>query len=313
MNATDASPAPADADRGNWVDRRAPKAARPYLRLIRADRPIGVWLLFIPCLWGTSLAAAEGARGWLVLWHAALFAIGAYVMRGAGCAYNDIIDKDFDARVARTANRPIPARHMTVRQAWITLFCLCFVGLLVLVQFNRFTIFLGLGSLALVAAYPFMKRITWWPQAWLGLTFNWGALVGYSAATSGLSAAAFAVYGAGVFWTLGYDTIYAHQDKEDDALIGVKSSARRLGGSTKPALMVFFAAVIALFAMAGVFSRFSAVYFIALMLPMAHFVWQLRALNTEDGDNCLKLFKKNRDAGLLLLAPLLLETVIGKA
>ncbi|MEL7487245.1 MAG: 4-hydroxybenzoate octaprenyltransferase [Pseudomonadota bacterium] len=313
MSSNAPSAGPADADRSNWVDRYAPDAARPYLRLIRADRPVGVWLLLIPCLWGTALAAAQGAGGWFSLQHAALFAIGAYVMRGAGCAYNDIVDRDFDAQVARTAQRPLPAGDLSIAQAWTTLIALCLIGLAVLLQFNRFTIVIGLASLMLVAAYPFMKRITWWPQAWLGLTFNWGALVGYAAATGALDAAAVAVYAAGVFWTLGYDTIYAHQDKEDDALIGVKSSARRLGDGTKPALGAFFAATIGLFAFSGWRAGFSAAYYLALAAPAAHFAWQYRAIEISNGANCLNLFKKNRDAGLLLLAPLLLETLLRAA
>ncbi|MBL4618740.1 MAG: 4-hydroxybenzoate octaprenyltransferase, partial [Marinicaulis sp.] len=217
------SSATADTAPGNWVERMPPRA-QPYLRLIRADRPIGTWLLLIPCWWGLGLAAVAGFTGLKLFYYGALFAIGAFVMRGAGCAYNDIVDRDIDGQVERTALRPIPSGQISIKQASIFLGVLCFIGLIVLLQFNRTTIFLGLGSLALVAAYPFMKRVTYWPQAWLGLTFNWGALMGFTAASGRLSFGAVAIYAAGIFWTLGYDTIYAHQDKEDDALIGVKST-----------------------------------------------------------------------------------------
>jgi len=305
--------APADADRGNWVDRFAPEAAKPYLRLARADRPIGVWLLLLPCWFGLALAAAEGGGNPPYFYFASLFTIGAFVMRGAGCAYNDIVDRDFDARVDRTALRPIPSGQITVKQAWIFLVALSLTGLLVLLQFNRFTILLGASSLALVAVYPFMKRITWWPQAWLGLTFNWGALVGYAAATGRLSVSALTLYAACFLWTIGYDTIYAHQDKEDDALIGVKSSARALGDKTRPVLGLIYALMIVLFFVIGVLSHFSYLYFAALTAPGIHFVWQVKTLDIDDGARCLKLFKANREAGFLLLAPLLLETAFTAA
>ncbi|MHA7871784.1 MAG: 4-hydroxybenzoate octaprenyltransferase, partial [Hyphococcus sp.] len=209
-----ASPTTPDAVPGNWVA-RAPARVRPYLRLARADRPIGPWLLFIPCLWGLALAAATGAVDWRLAYYPFLFAAGSFAMRAAGCAYNDIVDRDFDAKVARTALRPIPAGEISVKQAWGFLALLCLAGLGVLLQFNRYSILLGVASLGLVAAYPFMKRVTYWPQAWLGLTFNWGALMGYAVMTGRLAPEALALYAAGVFWTLGYDTIYAHQDKED--------------------------------------------------------------------------------------------------
>ncbi|MEO1136256.1 MAG: 4-hydroxybenzoate octaprenyltransferase [Pseudomonadota bacterium] len=295
-----ASQATPDAVPGNWVT-RAPAFIRPYLRLVRADRPVGTWLLLIPCFWGLALAAAAGHSSWVLLWYAALFVIGAFVMRGAGCAYNDIVDRDIDAQVARTASRPIPAGEVSVKQAWALLVALSLTGLVVLLQFNRFTIFLGVASLALVAAYPFMKRITWWPQAWLGLTFNWGALVGYAAVVGELRAEALALYAAGICWTLFYDTIYAHQDVEDDALIGVKSSARRLGEKTKPALWLFVTGVLLLFALAGAVMGASLVYYLALTPAALHFFWQVRGLDIHDGGSCLKIFKSNRDSGLLLL------------
>lgn len=299
---------PADAGTGNWVDRFAPTMARPYLRLARADRPIGTWLLFIPCLWGLALAAAQGYHAPALLWQAALFAVGSLAMRGAGCAYNDIIDRDIDAQVARTALRPLPSGQLTLRQAWLFLAALCLAGLLVLVQFNPFTIYLGFGSLVLVAAYPFMKRITWWPQIWLGLTFNWGVLMGYAAAAGALAPATFCLYAAALFWTVGYDTIYAHQDKEDDALIGVKSSALKLGARTKTAVALFYGATLVLFAVAGALAGFSAFYYLALWPAALHLAWQWRRLDIDDPLRCLEVFRSNRNAGLLLLAPLLLET-----
>ncbi len=298
---------PADAAAGNWVDRFAPRPAKPYLRLIRADRPVGVWLLWLPCLWGAGLARLDGLGDWTDAFRtAALCGVGAFAMRGAGCAYNDIVDRDFDAKVARTALRPIPSGQISVRRASAVVIGLSLAGLLVLIQFNAFTIALGVASLGLVAAYPFMKRITWWPQAWLGLTFNWGALVGYAAAAGGLSASALLLYAAGVAWTLGYDTIYAHQDKEDDALIGVKSSARALGDRTVPALSAFYAATIAFLAAAGAAAGAPALFYAALAPAAAHLAWQVRRFDAADGASQLRLFKSNRDAGLLVLAAFLL-------
>ncbi len=307
-NAT--APTTPDAVPGNWVA-RAPRAARPYLRLMRADRPIGTWLLLLPCWWGLAIASLNGNVGPHYLWYALLFAIGAYVMRGAGCVYNDIVDQDFDARVERTALRPIPAGEISTRQAWAFLIALCLIGLVILMQLNRFTIFVGLASLGLVAIYPFMKRITYWPQAWLGLTFNWGALVGYAAVAGELGPPAFAIYAAGFFWTLGYDTIYAHQDKEDDALIGVKSTALALGSATRPWLIGFFAATLTLFALAGFMADASLIFYLALGPAAVHFLWQVKTLDINNAHNCLKRFKANRDAGLLLLAAPICEWLTG--
>ncbi len=306
--------APADAAAGNWVDRYAPTGAKPYLRLMRADRPIGTWLLLLPCWQGLALAAAVSTVTVVeAAYYAALFAVGAFVMRGAGCAFNDIVDRDFDAKVARTAQRPVASGQISVKSAWLFLFALCAAGLVILLQFNPYSIGLGLASLGLVAAYPFMKRITWWPQAWLGLTFNWGALMGYAAFEGKLTAAALLLYGSGIAWTLGYDTIYAHQDKEDDALIGVKSSARALGPKTISALWIFYGAAIALAAGAGLAAGLHRAYFALLAAPAAHFVWQIRAINIDDPGNCLKIFKTNREAGLLVLAALLLAAIIPDA
>lgn len=309
-----APPATPDAIPDSWVD-RAPAGLQPYLRLMRADRPVGVWLLFIPCLWGLALGALtvpdpQEVEAPILFYYATLMGIGAYAMRSAGCAYNDIVDRDYDAKVERTALRPIPSGQISAKQAWALLAGLCLVGLAVLVQFNLFTIVVGVSSLALVAAYPFMKRITWWPQAWLGLTFNWGALVGYAAVTGTLTPGAFALYIAGVFWTLGYDTIYAHQDTEDDALIGVKSSALRLGDATKPWLAGFYALTIMLFALAGHLGDASLIFFATLIPAVAHFAWQVRKLDIHDSHNCLTLFKSNRNAGLLLMLAPLCEVVV---
>src|SRR3990170_6376909 len=238
-----------DIPRHGWIDRRAPVGLRPYLRLMRADRPIGTWLLLFPCWWAVALATpAGGAPDARLL---VLFALGAVVMRGAGCTYNDIVDRDIDARVARTAARPIPSGAVSVRQAWVFLALQLAIGLAILLALAPLAILLGVVSLALIAAYPFMKRITYWPQVFLGLTFNWGALMGWAAATGSLEASALALYAAGVAWTLVYDTIYAHQDKEDDALIGVKSTALKFGARTK-AWVAGFAAVSVLLLAASV-------------------------------------------------------------
>ncbi|NNL89702.1 MAG: 4-hydroxybenzoate octaprenyltransferase [Marinicaulis sp.] len=301
MNATP------DAVPNSWVD-RTPANIQPYLRLMRADRPIGTWLLYIPCLWGLAAAAMSGGDANFA-WFVLLFAIGAYAMRGAGCVYNDIVDQDFDGLVERTAARPIPAGLVTTKQAWALLTGLCLIGLLVLIQLNQTAIIVALASLFFVGVYPFMKRITWWPQAWLGLTFNWGALVGYAAVASELTALALAIYAAGIFWTLGYDTIYAHQDKDDDALIGVKSTARRFGDNTKPWLIGFYASTIILIVVSGAMTNASAIFYAALLPAAAHFTWQIRTLDIANSHNCLIRFKSNREAGLLLLLAPICEVI----
>ncbi|MEE8535698.1 MAG: 4-hydroxybenzoate octaprenyltransferase [Kiloniellales bacterium] len=293
----------------HWSLRLAPAAARPYLRLVRFDRPIGTWLLLLPCWWSLALAAA--ATGQPPDFRLALlFAIGALVMRGAGCTVNDLADRDFDARVARTAGRPIPSGQISVRRAVVFLVLQLAAGLMILVQLHPFAILLGVGALPLIFAYPFMKRFTWWPQAWLGLTFNWGALMGWAAVTGGLDWPPVLLYAAGIFWTLGYDTIYAHQDKEDDALIGVKSSALRLGTRTRPALAVFYAAATVLMAAAGLAAGLGWAYLLALAVVAGLFVWQVAGLDIDDPDDCLRRFKSNRYAGLFLLAGLLAEVAL---
>ncbi len=299
---------PADAIAGDWVD-RVPPRLQPYLRLMRLDRPIGTWLLYWPCVFGLLLGATAADRPfsrWHDVWLAVLFGVGAVVMRGAGCTYNDIVDRDIDARVARTRGRPIPSGAVGVREAWLFLAALCLVGLLILLQLNGFSIALGAASLVLVAGYPFMKRITWWPQAWLGLTFNWGALLGFAAQTGTVDLADAMLYAGLFFWTLGYDTIYAHQDKEDDALIGVKSTALLLGERSATWILGFYAVAFTLILAAG-FSEHAGWPFGFLMLAAgAHLLWQVRRLDIADPDRCLTLFRANRDAGALIAASFLL-------
>jgi 4-hydroxybenzoate polyprenyltransferase len=294
-----------DAAPTNWVDRFAPAGLRPWLKLGRFDRPAGIWLLLLPGWQGVALAAAEdgGFPDWRLL---LLFLVGATVMRAAGCAYNDIVDRDIDAQVARTAERPIASRRISVRAAWVYIAALCLIGLAVLVQLDPVAILLGVSSLGLVAAYPFMKRITWWPQAWLGLTFNWGALVGYAALDGVLAAPALLLYASGVFWTLGYDTIYALQDIEDDALVGVKSSARRLGERVREGLMIFFVLAAALALAAGITAGLGPLFYLGWIPFAAHLLHQAATVRPGDPQHALRLFKSNRDAGLILLAAIVL-------
>jgi 4-hydroxybenzoate polyprenyltransferase len=285
--------------------RALPQAALPYAKLARLDRPIGTWLLFWPCFWGLALAASEG-NAYPPIISLALFGFGALVMRGAGCTFNDIVDRNIDAKVARTAARPLPSGQLSLRQAWQFLLAQLAVGFLVLIQFNWLTIGLGVTSLVLVASYPFMKRFTYWPQFFLGLTFNWGALMGYTAINASLSPAALLLYAAGVFWTLGYDTIYAHQDREDDALIGVKSSALKLGRHTKLALVGFYGATLACLAGVGMLGGMSVLFWPALGVVAYHLAWQIYRLNIDDPENCLYLFRLNRDTGLIIGTSILL-------
>ena len=291
--------APADAMPASWVD-RAPPEAQPYLRLMRLDRPIGTWLLYWPCVFGLALGG-HGLLSHLADWKmVVLFGIGAIAMRGAGCTFNDIVDRDIDAQVERTRGRPIPSGAVTVRNAMIFMAVLSLVGLLILLTFNWFTVALGAASLILIAAYPFMKRITWWPQAWLGLTFNWGALMGYAALNGHLAAPAIVLYIGCFFWTLGYDTIYAHQDTEDDALIGVKSTARLFGEMSSLWIAGFYILAFVFISLAGVSATHSW-WVVALMLPAAaHLFWQVARLRIHDVPLCLTLFRANRESGLLI-------------
>ena len=299
---------PGDSLRESWVD-DAPRAIRPYLRLMRLDRPIGVWLLYWPCVFGLALGAAALGESFPNPLYLVLTGIGAVAMRGAGCTYNDIVDRDYDAKVARTRGRPIPSGAVSVKQAWLFALAQALAGLAILMVFNRFAVILGASSLLLVAAYPFMKRITWWPQAWLGLTFNWGVLFGYAAATETLSLAAILFYAGCFCWTMGYDTIYAHQDKEDDILIGVKSSAIRLGARSKPWLYVFYAAAFVLMLAGGLAAGLGFVFALAMLAPGAHLLWQLRALDIDKPLLCLKLFRANHHTGALIAAALVLGSV----
>lgn len=302
---TGVRPRPADAVRANWVD-DAPAALQPYLRLMRLDRPIGAWLLYWPCVFGLALGAAVQNESVPNVLYVVLTGIGAVVMRGAGCTYNDIVDREYDARVARTRNRPIPSGVVSVKQAWAFALGLSLLGFAILLSFNLFAILVGAASLFLVAFYPFMKRITWWPQAWLGLTFNWGVPFGFAAATGTLSAPAYLFYAGCFFWTLGYDTIYAHQDKEDDILIGVKSSAIRLGAHSKPWLYAFYTIALALMLAGGLAAGLGFIFALTMIAPAAHLFWQVRALDIDRPLLCLKLFKANRDTGALIAAALLL-------
>ncbi len=294
----------ADAPNDNWVDTWAPNAISPYLRLARMDRPIGTWLLLFPCWWSAVLAAIaspEPTINWLAL---ILFAIGALVMRGAGCAFNDYVDRDFDAQVTRTKSRPIPSGQVSPNQALIFVVVLSLIGLLVLLQFNWFTILLGIGSLGLVALYPFMKRFTYWPQLVLGLTFNWGALMGWAAHHGSLAIAPILLYAGAVCWTLGYDTIYAHQDKEDDLMLGLKSTAIKFGEQTLSWVSGFYIATFVLWAVAAFIAGASLISFIALALVALHLAWQVATLDITDADNCLKRFRSNRDVGFILFGGL---------
>jgi 4-hydroxybenzoate polyprenyltransferase len=335
----------------NWVDRHAPEGLKPWLKLGRFDRPVGIWLLLIPGWQGIALALAQFGKApspydaWLFVG----FAIGACLMRAAGCAFNDIVDRDIDRQVARTAERPVASGRIGAKLAMAFVVGCSLVSLLILLTLGWTAIALGVLSLALVAAYPFMKRITWWPQAWLGLTFNWGALMGFAAAASGAALAAnglaaapsspltpimaqavgdyslhdtyyvslnlgaflpaLLLYLGGVFWTLGYDTIYALQDIEDDAMVGVKSSARRLGSNVRTGVAGFYLVSLLLAAAAGAVAGLGPLFWVGLAAYALHFRWQFRRLRPDDPALALRLFKSNRDAGLILLAAIVLGSV----
>src|SRR5580692_182284 len=295
---------------GNWVDRWAPGWTRPYLRLARLDRPIGSWLLLLPCWWSSALAAVAAHAKGPSLAHIALFFIGAFAMRGAGCTWNDIVDRDLDGAVERTRSRPIPSGQVSVAQAAIFLVLQALIGFLVLISFNAFTIALGIASLLIVAVYPFMKRITYWPQIVLGLAFSWGALMGWAAAFGRLDLPALLLYAGSIAWVIGYDTIYAHQDREDDALIGIKSTALLFGERTKPMLALFYGLAVILIAAAGYTAGAGVVFAIGLLAFAGHLAWQVVRLDINDPDRCLALFKSDRDAGLILFAGMLLDAFV---
>ncbi len=294
-----------DALPDHWVY-RAPPAWRPFLQLSRLDRPIGYWLLALPGWMGLAFAGLTHGLTPLDLKWAVLIFIGAVAMRGAGCTYNDIVDRDLDAKVERTALRPIPAGTISVKQAWIWLLSQCFVGLFVLLTLPRFAQIIALCSLPLVAAYPFMKRITWWPQVWLGLTFNWAVLVAVAIKTDTISLSANLFYLGLIFWTIGYDTIYACQDIEDDAFVGIKSTARRFGTQIKTGVALsYFGAFACLgIALMTTFDRFHVMLIGSSLFFGIHLMWQVGKLDPDNGPGALSLFKSNRDAGLILVAGL---------
>ena len=295
---------------GNWVDTHAPLWLRPYLRLCRLDRPIGSWLLLLPCWWSAALAAGVARDLSQLPLTILLFFIGAFAMRGAGCTWNDITDRDLDAKVERTRSRPIPAGQVSVKRALLFLALQALVGLCVLLQFNRFAVFTGIASLLIVAIYPFMKRITYWPQVVLGLAFSWGALMGFAVTLQRIDATALLLYAGSISWVIGYDTIYAHQDAEDDALIGVKSTARLFGARTREALMIFYGLAVVLIAAALWRGGVHWPAWLGLAAFAVHLGWQIRRLKISDPALCLRLFKSNRDAGLLLFAGLLVDALM---
>lgn len=310
----------ADAPTMNWVHRHLPPALWPYAQLARWDRPIGWQLLLWPCWWSAALAPQAIAptaltTGLPSIWHLALFLVGSIAMRGAGCTYNDLVDAKIDARVARTRSRPLPSGRVTRGQAKLFLALQALVGFLVLIQFNLFAIVLGVSSLGFVAIYPFLKRVTDWPQLGLGLAFSWGALMGWAALWSGLSAAPLLLYLGAIAWTVGYDTIYAHQDKEDDALIGVRSTARLFGARTRPALVVLYGLTLAAFAAAfaltgsteGAGPSWPA--YAGLAIGAGQMFWQIRRLDIDNPDECLKLFKSNTRFGVIVFFGLVLSAL----
>jgi 4-hydroxybenzoate polyprenyltransferase len=315
MSVPDSSALPSDgrvqdAAAQNWVDRWCPPSTRPWLRLSRADRPIGTWLLLIPCWWGITLGVISDGWKWVDLWLYPAMAIGAFVMRGAGCTWNDITDRDIDAKVARTRSRPIPSGQVSVMQAALFMVALALIGLMVLVSLNSAAIWLGVISLGPVCVYPFAKRFTWWPQVFLGIAFNWGALLGWAAHTGGLSLPPVYLYLAGIAWTLHYDTIYALQDRDDDELIGVHSTARLFDRDTEGWLWLFTGITVILSALAALFAGSG---WLGLMGPLAlggFMAWQVRELDIDDPQLCLRLFRATRFGGFLMLGFLLLDALL---
>jgi len=295
-----------DAVRGNWVDHYAPEWCRPYLRLSRADRPIGTWLLLLPCWWGLFLSAVQKGRfGWEGLWIMIGCGMGAWLMRGAGCTWNDITDRHFDGQVERTRSRPIPSGQVTAKKAAVWMVLQALIALCILLTFNTNAILLGFISLVPVAIYPFAKRFTYWPQVFLGIAFNWGSLLAWTAHSGSLGLPAVLLYAAGLAWTLFYDTIYAHQDKEDDVMIGVKSTALLFGAATPRWLTKFLILTVLLMGAGIALALIDAsplTLILALGAPWAmgwHLVWQLRKLDIDDSDGLLALFRSNRDAGMI--------------
>ncbi len=306
----------ADAQRNNWVDRFMPAFSKPYLRLMRLDRPIGFWLLFWPCVFSLFLANIAKAQSEINYYYLFLFFVGAIIMRGAGCTFNDIIDKDIDKKIARTRSRPIASAQISVKSATIFLLAQLLLGLIILLQFNLFTVLLGASSLILVVIYPFMKRITWWPQLFLGLAFSWGALIGWAANFGALSLAPLLLYIGTVFWVIGYDTIYALQDIEDDALVGVKSTARLFGANSKLFIGLFYLAAIIFWLLAAIIAQVGAIFFVTFLLPVIILLWQILTLENFQANkapnpkNALTRFKANHYVGLALSLAFLLEGIL---
>ena len=299
-----------DARPTNLVDRLAPAALLPYLRLARADRPTGFWLLALPCFWSVALASRSIGADYPDPWLLALFAVGAIVMRAAGCTYNDIVDRDIDARVARTQGRPLPSGQVSEKAATIFMVALCLIGFLVLLSFNTATIWLGLAVVPIVALYPLAKRFSYWPQAVLGLAFNWGALLGYTSVLGRLEWAAAVLYAGAIAWTIGYDTIYAHQDREEDALLGLKSTALKFGRTTKAWLAGFYALAWLGITIAGLLAGAEIVFLLGMAAAGAHLFWQVATLDINDPENCLRRFRSNRDFGLIVFAAILFDLVL---
>jgi 4-hydroxybenzoate polyprenyltransferase len=295
-----------DISSDGWIDRRMPHWSRPYFKLARLDRPTGIWLLLLPCWWAIALVSPTAATG---IGMTVLFTIGAIVMRSAGCTVNDILDRNIDAQVERTRGRPLPSGQVGLFGALVFVAILLLLGLGVLVQLNRLTIALGVASLVLVAVYPLMKRLTWWPQAFLGLTFNWGAIMGWTAVTGHIGWGAILLYAAGFCWTLVYDTIYAHQDARDDATAGVKSTARRFGNFSRIWLVGFAVAMLALLELAGDVAGLGAVFQYTLILVAAHLAWLVLFWTVDDPRDCLKRFKASRWTGLLVVAAIVLGRI----
>jgi 4-hydroxybenzoate polyprenyltransferase len=298
-----------DAVKGSWVE-LLPTALRPFAQLMRLDRPIGWWLLLLPCWWGLALAQIAAAGGIPDLKYAVLFLVGAIVMRGAGCTINDIVDRKIDSAVERTRNRPLPSGRVSVKQAVLFLVVLLLIGLIVLLQFNQFTISTAIASLAIVAVYPFMKRITYWPQVVLGFAFNWGALVGWTSVHSSISLAPLSLYAGGILWTLAYDTIYAHQDKEDDVLVGVKSTALKFGDATPNWLIFFFASSLFFIDLSLWLVNAPLLAHIGVVGAALHAIWQVTQFDGDNPKLCLKLFHSNRMFGLLVLSSLLIGCIL---
>ena len=300
----------ADAGARNWVDRFAPAALAPFLRLARADRPIGFFLLALPCFWSVALAGRSIGEAYPDPWLLVLFAAGALVMRAAGCTYNDLVDRDLDAQVARTRGRPLPSGQVTPGAALLFMLVLCLIGLAVLLSFNGTTIWLGLGVIPIVALYPFVKRFSHWPQVVLGLAFNWGALLGWPAVLGRLDWPAVVLYAGAVAWTIGYDTIYAHQDREEDDLIGLKSTALKFGRATKAWLALLYAIAWLAIVAAGIMAHAGTAFLLVMMAAAAQLAWQIATLDIDDPENCLERFRSNRDFGAIVLAAILIDMAL---